>query len=404
MKNERSKRAIPVLKFEKIKKDKKKYSIKNNNEIPSLTNKNKKYNNKIRNNNNETISSIDNVSNNEIESNEEEDEENNKYKNNKKKQKIKNKQNKENNEEEEDEKDEQNKSNQSTKIQVHTIDRNNPNIKIQIKSPLSPSIKYQQIDIKTGNKSKSYKFINQNNFRKNKNYIEARDINDNKDNNLVKSIKIKTGLKPLKFNNSNKNSIDMKNKIKNPFCLQNSKSNDSKLNLQNLQNINNENSYTNKDMNHIVGYEKHFGKEENCPLCKSMKKKSQHMEELIFGQTRKRSGIKSFINKEDLIMNQDQKEKNKLKKKFMDFYKKEEEKNINNNLLKDLNPHYTVQSKGKSNYFRDNQRKFSSRRNLSVKNIYNRNETEQSIGNIRDNNFGNMFDVQFPAINSYFHS
>ena len=197
----------------------------------------------------------------------------------------------------------------------------------------------------------------------------------------------------------------MKNKMKNPFYLQNSKSNDSKLNLPNLQNINNENSYTNKDMNHFVGYEKHFGKEENCPLCKSMKKKSQHMEELIFGQTRKRSGLKPFIKKEDLILNQEQKEfKNKLKKKIKDFYQKEEEKNINNNLIKDLNPHYTMQSKGKLNHFRDNQRRFSSRRNLSVKNIYNRNETDQSIRNMRDNNFGNIFDIQFPAINSYFHS
>ena len=54
--------------------------------------------------------------------------------------------------------------------------------------------------------------------------------------------------------------------------------------------------------------------------------------------------------------------------------------------------------------FRDTQRKYSSRRNQSVKNIYNKNESDQSLGNIKDYNLGNMFDVQFPAINSYFHS
>ena len=328
----------------------------------------------------------------------------------KKKTKNKNKY-KQNEEEEEDEKEEQNKSNQSTKIQVHKLDKNNSSIKIQIKSPLSPTIKYQQIDIKTGNKNQSFKFFNPN--RKNKNYIEAKDINDtniNKDNNnnLVKSIKIKTGLKPLKFNNSNRNSNDTKNQNKNHFYLQNSRSNDSKLNLQNLQNINNnfENSNSNKEIHHLVGYEKHYGIEENCPVCISRKKKSQEMEEKIFGDSRKRSSKKPFIKREDLIMNQNQREfNNDLKRKFMDYYKKEEEKNLNHNLFKDLNPHFTVQSKGKpnQNIFRDNQRKFSSRRNLSVKNIYNRNETDQSIA-FGDNKYGNMFDVQFPAINSYFHS
>ena len=224
-KNEKFKKSIPGLKFEKIKKNKK-YSIKND-EIPSLRDKNKR-NNKIRNNNNETISSIDNISDNEIESNEN-DENTNKHKNKNKRMKHKNLslvkyKNKNNQNNENEENDEKNKSNQSTKIQIHKINRNNSNIKIQIKSPLSPTIKYQQIDIKTGDKNKSFRFFNPNNFRKNKNYIEAKnkdDININRDNNLVNSIKIKTGLKPLKFNNSNKNLIDTKNQVKNRFYLQN---------------------------------------------------------------------------------------------------------------------------------------------------------------------------------------
>ncbi len=112
------------------------------------------------------------------------------------------------------------------------------------------------------------------------------------------------------------------------------------------------------------------------------------MENIIFGEDRKKLAAKS------------------AKRQLMDYYKNEEEKNINNNLLRDLNPHYTMYSKSKSkqNLFRDNQRKFSSRRNLSVKNIYNRNETDQSVGNKINYNNDNMFDVQFPAINSYFHS
>ena len=126
------------------------------------------------------------------------------------------------------------------------------------------------------------------------------------------------------------------------------------------------------------------------------------MEEKIFGHSRKKSGTRPYLKREDLIMNQNL---NNTKQKFMDYYKKEEEKNLNNNLFRDLNPHYTVQGKGRinQNLFRDNQRKFSGRRNLSVKNIYNRNETDNSIG-FGDNKYEKMFDVQFPAINSYFHS
>ena len=407
-KKEKFKHAIPVLKFEKIKKDQQKYLI-NNNEIPALRNKNKK--NKIKNSNNETLSSIDNISDNELESNENDYNNKYKYKNNNriKKRNLslnRYRKNKIQNDDIDDQ--DQDKSNQSTKIQVHKFNRNNSNIKIQIKSPLSPTIKYQQIDIKTGNPgyNKSFRIFPNNNFRKNINYIEAKnkdDKNINRENNLLKSIKIKTGLKPLKIN-SIRNSNEGKNTTNNPHYLQNSKTNDSKINIQ--INQNNENSNSNKELHHIVGYERHYGKEENCPVCKNMKKKSDYMEEIIFGQERKKFGIRPFIKKEDFNINNEL--KNKFKKKFMDLPQKEEEKNINYNnfLLQDVNPHNTVQSKSKSkqNLFRDTQRKYSSRRNQSVKNIYSKNESDQSLGNTKDYNLGNMFDIQFPAINSYFHS
>ena len=370
-------------------------------------NKNKK--NTIKNNNNETLSSIDNISDNELESNE--NDYNNKYKNNNKIKKRnlslnRYRKNKIQNDDIDDQ--DQDKSNQSTRIQVHKFNRNNSNIKIQIKSPLSPSIKYQQIDIKTGNQgyNKSFRIFPNNNFRKNINYIEAKNKDDksiNKENNLLKTIKIKIELKPLKIN-SKRNSNEVKNTVNNPHYLQNSKSKDSKINIQ--INQNNENSNSNKELHHIELYERHYGKEENCPVCKNLKKKNDYMEEIIFGQERKKFGIKPFIKKEDFNLNNEF--KNKFKKKLVNLPQKEEEKNINYNnfLIKDVNPHNTVQSKSKSkqNLFRDTQRKYSSRRNQSVKNIYNKNESDQSLGNIKDYNLGNMFDIQFPAINSYFHS
>ena len=211
---------------------------------------------------------------------------------------------------------------------------------------------------------------------------------------MLKSIKLKSGLKPLKMNSIH-NSNDGKNTaIHNYF--QNSKSNQSKINII-IQN--NENSNYNKEPQHHVegGYERHYGKEENCPLCKNMKKKSQLLEEKIFGFERNKFIARPFGKKEDLKMTGDFKDK--LMKKVIDNPKNEEEKNINNN----ANPHNTLQSKLKQSIFKDTQSKYSSKRNLSMKNFNNKNEPKKA-GSIEDSNLGNIFDIQFPAINSYFHS
>jgi hypothetical protein len=396
-KKDNRKKSIPVLKFEKIKKDLQKNSYKNN-EMPSL--RNKKQKNKMKNSENETISSIDNISDNELQTNENEDNAN-KYKAKKKKQRnislnkyYKNKKN-------DDEIEEQSISNQSTRIHVHKFNRNNSNIKIQIKSPLSPTIKFHQIDIKANNNG--YRVF-QNNFRKNKNYIEAKnkdDIDNNKDNNLLKSIKVKTGLKPLKMNALH-NSNEGKNIAINNY-LQNSKSSESKLNLL-IQNNENSN-YNREHHHHAEGYERHYGKEEKCPLCKNMKKKSEYMEEKIFGPEHKKFISKPITKKEDLKITGEYKEL--FMKKFLENPNKEEEKNINNNyntINKDVNPYNTLQCRSKQNFYKDNQTKFISKRNQSMKNFNKKNESNKSLISVKDSNLGNIFDIQFPAINSYFHS
>lgn len=202
-----------------------------------------------------------------------------------------------------------------------------------------------------------------------------------------------------------------RNQVKNPFYnkspyVANSKNSDNRVLLQNQNNliIDNINSNNYRDVNHYhrAGYERHYGIVENCPVCRSMQKKSEYMEEIIFGHNRKKLNLKPTIKKEEFYPNSNQNEfKMKLKKKLIDFYKKEEEKNINNNLVRDLNPNTTLynKSKSKSNLFKDLHRKYSFRRNQSVKN-FNKNESDQSEGNSRIN----IFDAQFPAINSYFHS
>jgi hypothetical protein len=296
---------------------------------------------------------------------------------------------------------------------VHQFEDSKSNIKIRIRAPLSPNIKYEQIEIKAGG-NKEYR------IRKNINYIEAKDKDKDQegDNDDKKGIKIKTNLKPLKFKYSRKNSrnsMDTKtqnrNQVKNPFhnkspYVINSKNSDSRVLLQNQNNpiIDNINSNNYRDVNHYhrAGYERHYGIVENCPVCRSMQKKSEYMEEIIFGESRKKLNLKPNIKKEEFYPNSNHNEfKMKLKKKFIDFNKKEEEKNLNNNLLRDLNPNTTLydRSKSKSNLFKDLHRKYSFRRNQSVKN-FNKNESDQSEGNSRIN----IFDAQFPAINSYFHS
>ncbi len=302
------------------------------------------------------------------------------------------------NEKEEKEK-EENKDNRSTRIRVHKYNKDKSNIKIKIKNPVNPDIEYQQIEIKPG--AKGYRVIkksNTNKFRKNKNYINAKNKKEGKD---TSAIKIRATLKPVKkINNKkiNKNQNQEKNNINivfddNKSLNQNARTCDNQINI----------ILSNKETHHMVGYERHFGKEENCPLCKTMKKKSQYMEEKIFGMNKKQNTTKQLV----VNMNQTSYQNDSNKNQMLILNKKEEEKNLSNNALKELkdfNMHYMGQNKNrmKQNMFKDLQRKYSAKKSLSFKNMF-KITSEQNNGYNR-NNFGSFSDVEFPAINSYFHS
>ena len=356
--NMKNKQLMPNLQFEKIKKHKDKYTINDN---------------KIK-NNNETLSSIGNNSNKDLEE---------KDKNNKDKKLIANDPDKNN----------KDKGNNSTRIRVHK--RDNSKLKIKINNPMSPNIEYQQIEIKPGAKGYNYRVVKKsksNKFRINKNFIKAKNKNEN-----IESVKIKSkNLNPLKLtNNPKSNLIQSQNQPNNiqinndKSFSQNSRTYDNQINIV----------FSNKDTHHMVGYERHFGIEANCPLCKNMKKKSQYMEEIIFGQTKS--------NNKPLTANptQNRNEPNmKFRNKIIGLNRKEEEKNLNSNLLKDLNLNYIGQGKNKmkQNMFRDMQRKYSAKRSMGFKNMYKVMNEPNRINH--RNSIGSFSDVEFPAINSYFHS
>ena len=349
------------MEFGNIKKDKDGYIININKEIE-----------KIKNNNNQTLSSIENFSNKELN-------ENDKDKKNEK-----------------EEKEKENKDNRSTRIRVHKYNKDKSNIKIKIKNPVNPDIEYQQIEIKPG--AKGYHVIkksNTNKFRKNKNYIKAKNKKEGKD---ISAIKIRASLKPVKKIN-NKKIIKNQNQEKNNINIM---FDDNKSLNQNARTCDNQINIilSNKETHHMVGYERHFGKEENCPLCKTMKKKSQYMEEKIFGMNKKQNVTKQLVVNVNQTLNQNDLYKNQM----LVFNKKEEEKNLNNNVLKDTNMHYIGQNinRMKQNMFKDIQRKYSAKKSLSFKNMF-KITSEQNNGYNR-NNFGSLSDIEFPAINSYFHS
>ena len=179
------------------------------------------------------------------------------------------------------------------------------------------------------------------------------------------------------------NSKDSNNIYYNNNNLQNSKNSEGKINII-IPNIDNNNFN-----HHHEGYERHYGKEEKCPVCKNMKKRSQFMEDRIFGQEQKKFISRPFIK--DFKTNIEPRDK--FNKKMMEIPKKEEEKNLYNN--------NNTQGKSKLNSFKETQTRFYSKRNQSMKNFYKKNDSNQSLSNI---NYGNLFEVQFPAINSYFHS
>ena len=275
-----------------------------------------------------------------------------------------------------------NKSIQSTRTRIKKIFKDSANIKIRIKSPLSPKFHFEEIDDKSGGGKKIYNFFNPGKLdiininSKDKNNIDKRD------NKLIKKKKMKIELKPLKVNNLTKTCFSGKNLIKNPFYIK----------VKN-KNVDKNLHFNSNNIHHYEAYEKHFGNEESCPLCLSMQKRSQFMEDMIFGPARQKgkSNESKFENRFEL--------KNQLKKRIMEFSKKEEEKNINN-FFRDLNNnnnnYMNSNFTDNRNCFDDFHKKFSFRRNQSSKMFNNKNDTER--------NNENMSKVEFPAINSYFHS
>ena len=127
------------------------------------------------------------------------------------------------------------------------------------------------------------------------------------------------------------------------------------------------------------------------------------MEEKIFGMNKKQNTAKQLL----VNMNQTSYQNDSNKNQMLILNKKEEEKNLSNNALKELkdfNMHYMGQNKNrmKQNMFKDLQRKYSAKKSLSFKNMF-KITSEQNNGYNR-NNFGSLSDIEFPAINSYFHS
>ena len=358
--------------------------MKNNRTVSNTKKNNFNTNNKfiVKNNNNEILSSIENISNNEI-NDDINNKENNKVKKFDKYEILKIGQDKESNKENNNE--ENNKNNNSMRIRVHKYNRNDSNVKIKIRNPKSPNIEYQQIEFKPGTKGYNYKIVKKhsaNNFRRNKNIIQAK--NKNELNNL-NSIQIKTSnLKPLKINNNLNSNLIISH-------------NNNDININNKSFDNQINIIFDKDH---VGYHRHFGKEANCPLCKNMKKKTQNMENKIFGKRtiniNKPSTAYPLKNRNEL--NQ------RIKNRFRGGLWKEEEKNLNNNVFKDLNLLYTGQNKNKikPNLYRDLQRKYSANRNIGTKYMFKIPTENNNIYN--RNNLGNFNELEFPAINSYFHS
>ena len=296
-----------------------------------------------------------------------------------------------------------NKEENSTRIRVHKRDKkDNSNIKIKIKNPRNSNLEYQQIEIKPGVKGNNYKLIKKskiNKFRANKNIIKAKNKIFNNNINNLDTIKLKSNLKPVIFANNQKQIFFQgQNQPKNiqikdnkSFCV-NSKTYDNQINI----------IFSNKETHHMVGYDRHFGKEEQCPLCKTMKKKTQFMEDKIFGQNK-------IVNSKPLTANPAQysNELNyRFKNKIVGINKKEEEKNFNNNIFRELNIKHVGQNKNKikqNNIFRDVQRKYSAKKSMAVKNMF-KIVNEPYKGNNNKNILGNLSDVEFPAINSYFHS
>ena len=154
-----------------------------------------------------------------------------------------------------------------------------------------------------------------------------------------------------------------------------------------------ENTFLYKDENnlnyHMKEYIKHKGKIENCPLCLEMTKKSEY-------------------NKNKIMNNNNN---DKLNKKLMDYCRKEE---INKLKIININNRKIIE---RNNSFRDYSKTNKAKNNIQIKksfNSFNKNKNElKRKTNLMDyfsnndssilHNYTHLINIEFPAINSYFH-
>ena len=223
-------------------------------------------------------------------------------------------------------------------------------------------------------------------------------------NNKLNECKINTNNKKMIYNNFVKIPKIKKDKLNNSFLYLYNNNKNKEIPIFKVSdtlgeliknNVKKENTFLYKDENnlnyHMKEYVRHKGKIENCPLCLDMVKKSEY-------------------NK-NKILNNDNYNNDKINKKLMDYCRKEE---INKLKIININNRKIIE---RNNSFRDYSRTNKGKNNIQIKktfNIFNKNKNElKRKVNLMDyfsnndssisNNYTHLIDIEFPAINSYFH-
>ena len=186
-------------------------------------------------------------------------------------------------------------------------------------------------------------------------------------------------------------------------------------NYQNDENDANYQKYQNFDNyenvfyhHHLKKYRKHWGNEKNCPLCREMAEKSKLNEYKIFGISNsiklKKFKFKHINNMKyktifdkNLFRNEEmnklKKTNNRSKKNIFNRNYLFKEYPINSNYFKNkINIRNSLPS---LNYFSNNKNNMEKRKNLI--DYFNCNDSKLL------DSYSDLIDIEFPAINSYFH-
>ena len=278
---------------------------------------------------------------------------------------------------------------QSSKIKILQNLKEDSKIKTNAKSPMNQNIQILPPKKKRSKKKKK------NFFRKDINIIEQKSNQNH--NTISKSLakqKRHIVLKPIKINKTMKNSFD-KYRVKNSHT---SKSNQ-------YHNYYSKDNNNDNNAQHLIDYDRHFGNEENCPLCQMLIKKNKFMENIVCGNFYKKK--KHYLKKINYGLQKNPSDNMyNLRNKIINNDKKEDDKeftNINNCMkCNEVMPKFSIQSK---TFYKDLDKLFSFKRIMSVKNL-NKNEVEYPDvpENVKKNEQQKGEHFLFPAINSYFHS